>query len=67
MGVSRVNLEIKETLRLNSSISPLVLKQEFRKNWPNRPESYTNGIKVSLTQKGIEILYNANKKSLSRA
>ena len=40
MGESRVDLEIKETLRLNSSISRLVLKQESLKNWPNPPKSY---------------------------
>ena len=40
MGVGRVDLEIKETVRLNSSISRLVLKQESLKNWPNRPKSY---------------------------
>ena len=64
MGVSRVNLEVKETLSLNSSVSRLVLKQESRKSWPNPPESYTNGMKVNLTQKGTEIFYNANKKNL---
>ena len=60
-------MEIKETLRLNSSISRLVLKQESRKNLPNRPESYMNGINVNLTQKGTELFYDANKKNLSRA
>ena len=67
MGGSRVNLEIKETLSPNSLISRLVLKQECRKNWPNRPESYANSIKVNLTQKSTEIFYNANKKNLLRA
>ena len=61
----RVDLEIKETLHLNSSISRLALKQESRKNWSNCPESYSNG-GINLTQKGIEIFYNVNKKNLSR-
>ena len=66
MGASRVNLEIKETLRPNSSISSLVLKEESRKNWPNRPKSYKNCRKVNLTRKRTEIYHNANKKNLSR-
>ena len=48
MSVSTVNLEIKETLRLNSSILRLVLKQESWKSWLNRSESDTNGFKVNL-------------------
>ena len=31
-----------------------VLKQESQTNWPNRPESYTNDVKVNPTQKGTE-------------
>ena len=31
------------------------LKQESRKNWPNRPESYTNDIKVNHTQKETDV------------
>ena len=34
--------ERKETLRLNSLISRLVLKQESWNNWPNRPAARTN-------------------------
>ena len=66
MGVSRVNLEIKDTLRLNSSISRLVLKQEPRMNWSNRPGFYTNCMKIDLTQIDTEIFCNASKKNLSR-
>ena len=43
LGVSRANLREKKhdifTLQF-----PLVLKQESRRNWPNRPESYTKTI-----------------------
>ena len=49
----------------------LVLKEESLKNWPNRPESYTNDIKVNPTQKGTDIsillfVYNSNEKNLPR-
>ena len=39
--------ESKKPNFIYSSISRLVLKQEFRKSWPNCPQSYTNDIKAN--------------------
>ena len=54
MGVSRAMLRKKKpdifTLRFC-----IQSRQESRKNWPDRPESYTNDIKVNPTQKSTEM------------
>ena len=50
MGVCRANLREKNLMSLLFNFA-FCLEQESRKNWPNRPESYTNDIKVNHTQK----------------
>ena len=68
IGESRVNqVDWKEEkpVRLKSSVSCLVLKQECWKNWPDSPESYERYRGQSYT-KSIETFHNADKKYLSR-